>query len=262
MTKIIALAGKGGVGKTTLAALTVTALARLGRAPILAVDADPNSCLGAALGVGSVKSIGNLREEAMAAGDPVSSMGMSKRELLELRIAEGLCEGEDFDLIAMGRPEGPGCYCYANAVLKDIMGQITDNYPYVVLDNEAGLENLSRRLAPRADLLVLVADPSRQGVETVKRIFDLAGELGIVHDALAVAVNRLRPGPLPPPVAALRQSLPAYRFIGLPSDEDIAARAEAGLPLLDIAEDNPVYAGIRDLLLDLDESGKPGTNQP
>jgi len=262
MSTIIAVAGKGGVGKTTLSALIVTALTRRGRSPVLAVDADPNSCLGAALGVDVVKSIGNLREEAMAAGDPVSSMGMSKRELLELRIAEGLCEGEDFDLIAMGRPEGPGCYCYANAVLKDIMAQITGNYPYVVLDNEAGLENLSRRLAARADILIIAADPSRQGVETVKRILDLVRELGVAYGTLVIAVNRLRQGPLPPMVARLRQDLPVHRFIGLLSDDDIAILAEEGRNLLNIPEDNPVYAGVRDLILDLVASGKPGIAQP
>jgi len=163
MSRFIAITGKRGVGKTTLAALLVTRLIRRGRKPVLAVDADPNACLDAALGVQVRKSLGTVREEAREIAGKGMATGMAKQQLLELKIAESLVEASDFDLISMGRPEGPGCYCYANNVLKNALAQIADNYPYVVLDNEAGLENLSRGIVQSVDLLILVADPSQRG---------------------------------------------------------------------------------------------------
>ena len=149
MTYTIAITGKGGVGKTTVAALTVARLIARGCRPVLAVDADPNTCLDGALGVKAVKTIGGVREEAREIAGKGLAAGASKQQLLEMKIAESLVEGDDFDLIAMGRPEGPGCYCYANNVLKQAIGTIAENYAYVVIDNEAGLENLSRRMCRR-----------------------------------------------------------------------------------------------------------------
>jgi len=251
MSKIIAIAGKGGVGKTAIAGLAVAALVRAGRGPVLAVDADPNSCLDAALGVRAATTVGKLREEARDESNAASTQGMSKRELLELKIAEGLVEAEDFDLIAMGRPEGPGCYCYANAVLKDIMAEIADNYPYVVLDNEAGLENLSRRLTSRADILILAADPSRRGLDTLARIYDLVREMGISYGKLVVIANRLRSGKLPPMFYTLREAVPADIFATLPEDDAIASFGEEGRSLMEIDEDNPVYLRVRDVLFAL-----------
>ena len=162
MSYTIAITGKGGTGKTTIAALLVANLVRRGKRPVLAVDADPNSCLDLALGVKAANTVGRLREDArdLAAANPA----LSKRELLEMKISESLVEGDDFDLIAMGRPEGPGCYCYANNVLRDVLAEISGSYPYVVLDNEAGLENLSRRIVTRVDLLLVVGDTSRTGL--------------------------------------------------------------------------------------------------
>ncbi|MEW5772437.1 MAG: AAA family ATPase [Thermodesulfobacteriota bacterium] len=232
---IIAVCGKGGVGKTTLAALLVLRLAARGCRPVLAVDADPNACLDAALGLPAPGSVGALREDAREA------RGMSKHEFLEYRLAECLAEGEDFDLLAMGRPEGPGCYCFANSVLRDLTSQMSGRYPYVVLDNEAGLENLSRRLAPAVDLMILASDPSARGLATAARIRGLARELGIKAGRLALAVNRLS-GPLPPAARDLAAKMGTDLILQLPEDPALAALDREGTPLDRLPADNPLVA--------------------
>lgn len=234
---IIAVCGKGGVGKTTLSALLVLRLAARGLRPVLAVDADPNACLDAALGLPAPGSVGALREDAREA------RGMSKHEFLEYRLAECLAEGEDFDLLAMGRPEGPGCYCFANSVLRDLTSKISGRYPHVVLDNEAGLENLSRRLAPAVDLLILASDPSARGLATAARIRGLAAELGISAGRLALAVNRL-PGPLPPAARDLAEQLGADLVLELPEDPALAALDRDGAALAALPAGNPLVAAV------------------
>ena len=240
MSYTVAVTGKGGVGKTTVASLLVTRLAARGCSPVLAVDADPNTCLDAALGLEVEKTIGTVREEAREIAKLGLGAGVSKRELLELKIAESLVEGEDFDLIAMGRPEGPGCYCYANNVLKEAVAQIAKSYPYLVLDNEAGLENLSRRIVRYVDLLVMVADPSKRGLDTVARLHHLAVEMDIRYGRLAIVVNRLRRGDFPDAAAALKRETGANFLIGLPENEALAELGESGGGLVRLPEDNPV----------------------
>lgn len=238
---IIAVCGKGGVGKTTLAALLVLGLAARGMKPVLAVDADPNSCLDAALGLAAPGSVGALREDAREA------RGMSKHEFLEYRLAECLAEGHDFDLLAMGRPEGPGCYCFANSVLRDLTSKISGRYPWVVLDNEAGLENLSRRLAPVVDLLILAADPSARGLATAGRIRDLAAEMGVAAGRVALAVNRLA-GPLPRAARDLAGNLGADLVLEMPEDPELAALDRAGAALTGLSAGNPLKAAVADFL--------------
>jgi CO dehydrogenase maturation factor len=255
MSYTVAVTGKGGVGKTTIAALLVTRLVARGCAPVLAVDADPNTCLDAALGLEVKQTIGTLREEARQAAGQGLVGGMSKRELLEFRIAESLVEAEGFDLIAMGRSEGPGCYCYANNVLKQALAQIAESYPYVVLDNEAGLENLSRRIVRAADLLVMVADPSKRGLDTVGRLHDLALEMDVRYGRLAVIVNRLRDGGLPAAAQALKEKTGADFLLALPEDRAIAELGERGESLAGLPEGRPV---IEQLDLLLSEAGVEG----
>jgi CO dehydrogenase maturation factor len=251
---LIAITGKGGTGKTTIAGLIVLRLIARGCHPILAVDADPNTCLDSTLGVQVKKTIGSVREEAReAAGQGIAS-GISKQQLLELKIAESLVEAKDFDLIAMGRPEGPGCYCYANNVLKSILSEISSNYPYIVLDNEAGLENLSRRIVQKVDLMIMIADPSRNGLETVNRLYSLAKEMDIKYNKLAIIINRLRSGELPSNASSLKSKTEADYLLSLPDDEQIAELAENGTSLLSLSEQNGVVALIDKFL---DEVGLP-----
>lgn len=251
MSYTIAITGKGGVGKTTLASLLVTRLIARGCAPVLAVDADPNTCLDAALGLEVEKSIGTVREEARGMAGRGLAAGVSKREVLELRIAESMVEAEQFDLIAMGRPEGPGCYCYANNVLKQAIAQIAQSYPYLVLDNEAGLENLSRRILGQVDLLVMVADPSKRGLETVERLHDLAKEMAVRYQRLAIVINRLRRPGLPEAASVLREKTGADRVVGLPEDARLAEMSERGEALVGLAEDNPVVEKLDGFLTEI-----------
>lgn len=248
---LIAISGKGGVGKTTVAGLLISRLIARGRRPVLAVDADPNTSLDGVLGVRVAKTVGGVREEARQIAAEGMAAGISKQELLELKIAESLVEGDDFDLIAMGRPEGPGCYCYANNVLKATMAAIAEHYPYVVLDNEAGLENLSRRLVPRVDVLIMVADPSKRGLDTLRRLHALTAEMGIAYGRLVLVVNRLRRPELPEGVPAVQEETGAGWVCGLEDDAQVADFGEAGRSLLELPGENPLAKRIDTLLEDL-----------
>ena len=243
----IAVSGKGGVGKTSISSLLVLRLIARGCNPVLAVDADPNTCLDSVLGVKAVISIGKVREEARDEASKGISSGISKQQLLEMKLAESLVESDDFDLIAMGRPEGPGCYCYANNVLKQAIQQISEHYPYVVMDNEAGLENLSRRIVQSVETLIFVTDPSVRGFETLIRLQQLAGEMDIRYDKLGVIVNRVRNGSMPPSAEKLQQ-IGASVITALPDDDEIAAFAEQDKPFTQLSIDNPVVKGIDEFL--------------
>jgi CO dehydrogenase maturation factor len=249
MTTTIAVGGKGGVGKTTVAALLVQGLVRAGARPVLAVDADPNTCLDELLGVRASASVGSVREEArVLAGMGKLPPGISKQQLLELRIAESLVEADDFDLVAMGRSEGPGCYCYANNVLRQVITTLSDAYPWVVIDNEAGLENLSRRIVRRVDWLVLVSDPSARGLTTVARLHGLAREMEVEFDHLALVVNRVRGSAPPPRAVALASELGAELLIAMPDDDELAAVAEGGEPVSELPGNNPVIGALDTLV--------------
>ena len=248
MSYLIAVTGKGGVGKTTTAALLINRLIERNCKPVLAVDADPNTCLDTALGVTAQKTVGGVREEARQIAAKGLSVGISKQELLEMKIAECLVEAKNFDLIAMGRPEGPGCYCYANSVLKSVLNEISSNYPYVVLDNEAGLENLSRRIVQEVDLLIMVADPSQMGLETVKRLHGLACEMEMKYKQLAIIVNRLRNQELPSYVHHVKAVTGAGYVVGLPDDVELAEIAENGKSISMLSPGNNVIKQVDEFL--------------
>lgn len=251
MSYLIAISGKGGVGKTTVAGLLVNRLVKRGCKPVLAIDADPNTCLDRVLGVSVDKTIGGVREEAREIAGKGMVSGIAKRELLEMKIEESLVEANDFDLIAMGRPEGPGCYCYANNVLRTTISEISNHYPYVVLDNEAGLENLSRRIILEVDLLIIVTDPSRSGFETVNRLYHLSREMGVKFSHLVIIVNRLRNDKLPDSVSSLEKSIGADLVVGLPENTEIAEFQEDGKSLKLLSIDNPVSNRLDELLTEL-----------
>jgi CO dehydrogenase maturation factor len=193
MAFVIALAGKGGTGKTSIAALTVRYLMEKRRGPVLAVDADSNSCLNEALGVQVHATIGHLREDSLAAvrGGGERPGGMSMEQLFDYQVQQSVIEAKGFDLMVMGRPEGPGCYCAANNIIRKYTDKLSDAYPYVVIDNEAGMEHLSRRTTHEVDLLLMVSDPTVRGIQTAKRINDLAEELTLDIKHKAVIINRV-----------------------------------------------------------------------
>jgi CO dehydrogenase maturation factor len=193
MAFVIALAGKGGTGKTSIAGLTVRYLIEKKKRPVLAVDADSNSCLNETLGIDVPATIGRLREESLQAvrsgGERLG--GMSMEQLLEFQVQQSLVESKSFDLIVMGRPEGPGCYCAANNILRKYTDKLSETYPYVVMDNEAGMEHLSRRTTHKVNVLLIVSDPTVRGIHTAKRINGLVDELQLEIDRRVLIINRV-----------------------------------------------------------------------
>lgn len=189
----IAFAGKGGTGKTSLAGLTIKFLLKNRKGPILAVDADSNACLNEALGVKIHTTIGKLREESLSAvrGGGDRPGGMSMEQLFEYQVQQSLIEANGFDLMVMGRPEGPGCYCAANNIIRKYTDLLSDKYPYVVIDNEAGMEHLSRRTTHRVNLLIIVSDPTVKGIMTAKRINELVDELQLDVERRVLIINRI-----------------------------------------------------------------------
>jgi CO dehydrogenase maturation factor len=186
--------GKGGTGKTTIASLLVAYLVSQKNGNILAIDADPNSCLAESLGVRDAETIVGICEEVSKNMDKIPS-GMTKDRYIEMRVQEALTEADGFDLLAMGRPEGPGCYCYVNNLLRDIIGRLTSGYDFVVIDNAAGMEHISRRTMRETCKLVLVSDYSIPGIRSAKRIYELAKEMGIKMSGAYLVVNKVS-GPL------------------------------------------------------------------
>jgi CO dehydrogenase maturation factor len=193
MAYVVALAGKGGTGKTSIAALTVKYLIEKKKKPVLAVDADSNSCLNEALGVDVHATIGHLREESLQTIRSGSDRpgGMSMEQLFDYQVQQSVIEARGFDLIVMGRPEGPGCYCAANNIIRKYADKLSETYSYVVIDNEAGMEHLSRRTTHKVDLLLIVSDPTVRGVRTAKRIDGLVKELELDVAKHAFIINRV-----------------------------------------------------------------------
>ncbi|MCD4741937.1 MAG: AAA family ATPase [Desulfobacteraceae bacterium] len=189
MSKIIALAGKGGVGKTTVSALIVRQFAKNGVSPVLAVDADPNSNLGETLGLKVEKTVGDIREGYMKDPQQVPS-GMDKINYLEMMINQGLIEEKDFDLLVMGRQEGQGCYCMVNNILNRFIEELEKSYKYLLVDNEAGMEHLSRRTSGRVDMLIMVTDYALRGLRAVKRIKEMLADLKLDVKEIGLVVNR------------------------------------------------------------------------
>lgn len=185
----IAVAGKGGTGKTTLCSLLIGYLRGEGKQPILAVDADPNANLSEVLGLKVEETVGDICEEMLQNKDNLPA-SMAKTDYLNLKIERALIESPGLDLLTMGRPEGPGCYCYANNLLRSTIDRISSRYPYLVMDNEAGLEHLSRKTTRDVNLLLITSDPTVRGLETVKRISQMVTSLKISVGKQFLVLNR------------------------------------------------------------------------
>jgi CO dehydrogenase maturation factor len=193
MAYVIALAGKGGTGKTTVAALSIRYIIEKKKRPVLAVDADSNNCLNEALGVDIHATIGTLREKSL---DLIRSGaerpgGMSMEQLFDYQVQQSLIESKGFDLMVMGRPEGPGCYCAANNIIRKYTDKLSETYPYVVIDNEAGMEHLSRRTTHKVNMLLIISDPTLRGIRTANRISRLVDELQLEIENRVVIINRI-----------------------------------------------------------------------
>ena len=252
MTKTIAVAGKGGTGKTTISALVIDYLVRNKSGAVLAIDADPSTNLNLALGVPLDDTVGDVREEtATAVGGGQALGGLSKWDYLDLRINEALVEETSFDLLAMGRPEGPGCYCAANNILRNSVDRLSDAYDYVVIDNEAGLEHLSRRTTRDVDLLLIVSDPTLRGIIAAGRVAELIDELDTAVGAAYLVVNRVNGDDLPEPLkeAIAEQKLQLAGL--LPADPAVNELDALGQPIVGLPEDAPVRRSLEAILASL-----------
>jgi CO dehydrogenase maturation factor len=235
----LAVVGKGGVGKTSLAAFTVRYLLNLGVKPLLAVDADPSSCLGTVLGVQAHETVGGIREDTRSAAKGIPA-GIPKQQFLGMKVQEAVAEAVGFDFLAMGRPEGPGCYCFVNNVLRDHLDRLTANYRATVIDCEAGLEHLSRRTARDVRVMLLVADPTVKALDTLATILDLIGKLKTRVDRRLLLLNRVPIGSEEKVMEAVRHRLDLNSFeaVGLiPQDPAIFEAELAGGSLLEVSQD-------------------------
>ncbi|MBF0529379.1 MAG: AAA family ATPase [Deltaproteobacteria bacterium] len=212
----IGMAGKGGTGKTTLAGLTIKYLLNKGRTPILAVDADSNANLNEVLGLQFEATLSEAREEMKRTGGQVS---ITKDMLIEMRTNQALVEADGYDLIVMGRPEGPGCYCAANTVLSAVLEKLLNNYPYLVIDNEAGMEHLSRLTTKKVDVMFIVSDASRRGLTAALRIRDLLDELKIQVGHKFLVLNQVRGQVAPELMKEIEQS--GIHLAGIIPEDDV-----------------------------------------
>lgn len=246
MTTTIAVAGKGGTGKTTIAALLIKLLAAKG--VVLAIDADPSTNLHISLGLPLNQTIGNVREEMLEAvktGRYDSSM--PKMDYVGLKIGEALVESERVDLLAMGRPEGPGCYCASNEMLRFSIDRLAKNYDYVVIDCEAGMEHISRQTTQDIDILLITSDPTMKGIITAARMKELIAELRTHVGQICLIVNRSNDA-LPPELAKAIEQFGLELIAILPEDPQVLELDATGAPLTELAPDSPLGSGIAEIV--------------
>jgi len=246
VSHLIAVSGKGGTGKTTIAALVIRELLARGDGPVLGIDADPNSSLADALGVSVRGTIGGLLKGFLLERDRLPP-GMTKGAYLEMKLHEIIAEGGKFDLLAMGHGEGPGCYCAVNSQVRAFHEKLAPNYRYVVVDNQAGMEHFSRRVTPEIDTLFLIADHSRRGIRAARKIRDLAAEIGLSIRREGLIVNRV-PGECDPSVMedVQRAGLDLWGVIA--EDPEVERADIEGTSLADLPSSNGSVAAIRDIL--------------
>jgi CO dehydrogenase maturation factor len=250
MSITIALAGKGGVGKTTIAGMVIKYLANQQAGPLLAIDADPSSNLNMVLGLELEWTVGDIREgllskvktSLISGGAAMGSLpgGVSKREYLDYEIRSSLAEGKQFDLIAMGRSEGSGCYCAVNHNLREVIDDISRNYRYVVIDNEAGMEHLSRRTTRDVQHLLVVTDPSQRGIVAAERIAGFRKELDINIENAYLILNRTTEE-IPEPIQTRIDELDIPLLGTIPTSEEITDLDFRGRPLIEVGEDTVIY---------------------
>lgn len=250
MAYTILVSGKGGTGKTTLSALLVRYLLSHNKGSVLAIDADPSTNLASLLGANPQQTVVSMVDEISRDINALPA-GMTRERYVEYQLQEALSEHKDFDLLAMGRPEGPGCYCYINNLLRGLIDKLTRAYSFVVIDNQAGMEHLSRRTTRRADLLIIVSDYTLSGIRSAKKIFSLAKELEIKFNKSALLVNRV-----PPTEGAVDTLLkreidsPDFELIGqLPEDRELIRLSIEGRPISELSKNSPLIKAIDDICM-------------
>ena len=257
MTTTIALAGKGGVGKTTVAGMVIKYLAQNQTGSILAIDADPSSNLNMVLGLDLEWTVGDIREDMLQqvksslvqGGAAMGSLpgGVNKRDYLEYHVRSSLAEGSRFDLIAMGRGEGTGCYCAVNHNLREVVDGLSRHYEYVVIDNEAGMEHLSRRTTRDVQHLLIVSDPTQRGLVAAQRIADMSQDLDIHIEKSYLILNRLN-GDTPAELMAFIDKVGIPPLGVIPANSELTSFELSGKPLVDLGDESPVYQSVAGML--------------
>ena len=252
MPHTIAVAGKGGVGKTTTCGMLIDYLCGKGRGPVLVVDADANSNLNEVLGVEVETSLGAIREEmAQAELKKTIPAGMTKAEYAEFKFNSALIEEDDFDMLVMGRTQGKGCYCYVNGVLKSQVDKYAKNYSYIVMDNEAGLEHVARGTLPRVDTMLLISDCSRRGIQAVARIAEMVEEMGLNPGQMGLIVNRAPDGKLDDGIKAEIEKHGLNLFGVLPHSEAVYRCDCEGTPSSKLPASEPMKIALKSIMTEI-----------
>ncbi len=248
----IAVAGKGGVGKTTTCGMLIDYLCKKNRGPVLVVDADANSNLNEVLGVELETSLGQIREEmAQAELKGTVPKSMTKAQYAEMKFSDALIEEDDFDMLVMGRTQGEGCYCFVNSMLKRQMDKYVPNYSYVVMDNEAGLEHVARGTLPHVDTMLLISDCSRRGVQAVARLAGMVREMNLNPGKMGLIINRAPGGILDAGVKAEIDKHGLTLLGVLPQDEEVYRCDCDGDPSAKLPESNAVKTALRGIMKEL-----------
>jgi len=245
MTTTIAVAGKGGTGKTTFAALLIQLLT--GKGTVLAIDADPSANLHIALDLPLEETVGDIRENmVLMVKKGKLDPGMAKQDYIDLKIQEVLVESQGMDLLAMGRPEGPGCYCAANNMLRTTLDRLENNYDFVVMDCEAGMEHISRQTTRDVDYLIILSDPSLRGIITARRMKELIQEIRTYVGKIGLVINRVS-GELSPELEkAVAES--GVELVGmLPRDPQLEEFEVRGEAVVRLPPDSPLRRGVEEV---------------
>ena len=246
MPHTIAVAGKGGVGKTTVSGMLIDYLIGRGAAPVLVVDADANANLNEVLGVEAQTTLGTIREEmAQAELKKTVPPGMTKAEYAEFKFGSALIEEDDFDMLVMGRTQGKGCYCYVNGVLKTQVDKYAKNYSYIVMDNEAGLEHVARGTLPHVDTMLLISDCSRRGVQAVARIAEMVQEMNLNPGKMGLIINRAPNGVLDAGVKEEIEKHGLTLFGVLPHDDAVYRCDCEGEPSSKLPDNDPMKLALK-----------------
>ncbi|MBE7002170.1 MAG: carbon monoxide dehydrogenase [Ruminococcaceae bacterium] len=248
----IAVAGKGGVGKTTTCGMIIDYLCSKKQGPVLVVDADANANLNEVLGVEVETSLGEIREEmAQAELKGTLPAGMTKADYADFKFSSAIIEEDDFDMLVMGRTQGKGCYCYVNGVLKTQVDKYAKNYSYIVMDNEAGLEHVARGTLPKVDAMLLISDCSRRGIQAAARVAEIVEEMELKPGIMGLIVNRAPEGKLDDGVMEEIEKR-GLKLLGILPQDDGVYRCDCdGEPSAKLPESNPVKAAVRKTMQDL-----------